>query len=52
MKVRRITWIGFIVAIFAILSIGRVDPRISMAIGIIGMTISIIALATSRGGDE
>ncbi len=46
--VRLITLIGFGIALTSVFLIGRVDPLISAAVGVLGMVISGIALATSK----
>jgi hypothetical protein len=48
MKVRRITWIGFALAMLALMLVGRVPPLISLIVGLVGIVISIIALWTSK----
>jgi len=47
-NIRRITLIGFVVALTSVFLVGRVDPVISLAVGVLGMVISGIALATSK----
>jgi hypothetical protein len=46
--VRLITLIGFVIALTSVFLIGRVDPLISAAVGLLGMVISGIALVTSK----
>lgn len=48
MKVRRITWIGLILGALALLMVGRLPPIISLAIGLVGVAISVVALLTSK----
>jgi hypothetical protein len=47
-KVRLITLIGFGIGLIAVFSIGRVDPLVTLIIGIIGVVVSGVALATSK----
>ena len=48
MKVRRITWTGFILGLLALLMIGRFDPIVSLSLGMLGVTVSVIALLTAK----
>jgi hypothetical protein len=47
-NVRLITLIGFGIGLIAVFSIGRVDPLVSAAIGVVAVIVSGVALATSK----
>lgn len=48
MKARPITWTGLIIGMIALLLIGNVPFGVSLAVGTLGIAISVIALLTSR----